>query len=249
MGPGEALSSEEIERYDRQIRLFGIEGQLRLKRSRVLVVGVGGLGTAAALYLVAAGVGHIILVDSERVELSNLNRQILYWTRDIGRLKTEAAVEKLRELNPGVVIETVAARVDERLLRELVPRVDLVIDALDNWETRFLLNRVCVEYRKPLIHAGVQGLYGQLLVIVPGKTPCLQCLIPRQPPETRPFPILGTTAGLMAMLQVTEAIKILTGYGEPSLGRLIVYDGYRMSFHEIKVSRRPDCPVCSMIRE
>jgi len=227
--------------------IFGVEGQLKLKNAKVLVVGVGGLGSPAAIYLAAAGVGNLILIDFENVELSNLNRQVLHWTRDIGRPKVQSAVEKLRELNPEVNVEGIMGKADEDLLRRLVPRVDVVIDALDNWGTRFLLNKVCVEFRKPLIHAGVQGLYGQLIVIVPGKTPCLQCLIPKQPPEVKPFPVLGTTPAIMAMLQVTEAIKLITNYGEQSLGKLIIYDGYRMSFNELRVSRRSDCPICSKL--
>ncbi|MEM0246268.1 MAG: HesA/MoeB/ThiF family protein [Desulfurococcaceae archaeon] len=239
-----ALSSEELERYDRQIRLFGVEGQEKLKKSRVLVVGVGGLGSPAALYLVATGIGEVILVDSERVELSNLNRQVLYWTRDIGKFKVESASEKLRELNPNVRIRGYSRRADEELLDQLVHEADLVIDGLDNWKTRFMLNRICVKYRKPLIHAGVYGVYGQLLVVVPGITPCLQCVMVKEPPERGPLPVLGTTPGLLAMIQVTEAIKILTGYGEPALNRLIVYNGYTMEFREVTISRNPNCPVC-----
>ncbi|MEM4671752.1 MAG: HesA/MoeB/ThiF family protein [Desulfurococcaceae archaeon] len=239
-----ALSSEELERYDRQIRLFGVEGQEKLKKSRVLVVGVGGLGSPAALYLVATGIGEVILVDSERVELSNLNRQVLYWTRDIGKFKVESASEKLRELNPNVRIRGYSRRADEELLDQLVHEADLVIDGLDNWKTRFMLNRICVKHRKPLIHAGVYGVYGQLLVVVPGITPCLQCVMVKEPPERGPLPVLGTTPGLLAMIQVTEAVKILTGYGEPALNRLIVYNGYTMEFREVTISRNPNCPVC-----
>lgn len=241
------LSKEELERYDRQIRLFGIEAQERLKKARVLVVGVGGLGTASSLYLAAAGVGELILVDRERVELSNLNRQILYTTSDIGKLKVEAAAEKLRQLNPNVNVVPLAREITEDLLEELVPRVDIVVDGLDNWKTRFLVNDACVKHGKPFVHAGIYGVYGQLLVVVPGKTPCLRCILPKEPPEVRPFPVLGTTAGLMAMMQVTEAIKLITGYGIPALNKIIVYNGYSMTFHEVSVSRNPQCPVCGRL--
>lgn len=241
------LTHSEIERYDRQIRLLGINGQLKLKKAKVLVVGVGGLGSPAAVYLVASGIGTVFLIDSEDVELSNLNRQILHWTRDVGRPKVLSALEKLRELNPNVLVEAIKCRVNEELMRRFIAKVDLVIDALDNWEARFVINRICVMSRKPFIHAGIYGLYGQLLVVVPGKTPCLQCLIPKPPSEVKPFPVLGTTPGIMAMLQVTEAIKLLTGYGIPALDKLIVYDGYSMSFNELKVSRRVNCPVCGGI--
>jgi len=238
------LTSSELERYDRQIRLFGVEGQLRLKNAKVLVVGVGGLGSPISLYLTAAGVGKIILVDSEDVELSNLNRQIIHWSDDVGIPKVLSAVRKLRSLNPEVEVEGIKAHADEELLNTLIAKVDLVLDGLDNWGTRFLVNKICVKYGKPFIHGGVMGLHGQLLVVVPGKTPCLQCIIPKRPQEIRPFPVLGPTPGVIAMLQVTEAIKLITGYGSLSLGKLIIYDGYSMSFTEVKVSRRPDCPVC-----
>ncbi|MEM1873818.1 MAG: ThiF family adenylyltransferase, partial [Acidilobaceae archaeon] len=144
-----------------------------------------------------------------------------------------------------VSVKTVTARADERLLYELVGEADLALDCLDNWETRLALNKASVEHRKPLIHAGVRGLWGQLLVVVPEKTPCLSCIVPKPPREEERTPILGTTAGVMAMLQVAEAIKILTGYGKPALGKLIVYDGYNAEFSEIPVARSPNCPVCS----
>ncbi|MEM4570494.1 MAG: ThiF family adenylyltransferase, partial [Desulfurococcaceae archaeon] len=146
--------------------------------------------------------------------------------------------------NPNVRIRGYSRRADEELLDQLVHEADLVIDGLDNWKTRFMLNRICVKHRKPLIHAGVYGVYGQLLVVVPGITPCLQCVMVKEPPERGPLPVLGTTPGLLAMIQVTEAIKILTGYGEPALNRLIVYNGYTMEFREVTISRNPNCPVC-----
>lgn len=239
-----ALSSSEIERYDRQIKLFGIEAQLKLKKARVMVAGLGGLGCPAALYLVAAGVGKIVLVDRERVELSNLNRQILHWTRDIGELKVNSAAKKLRELNPEVDVEAIPTEINEDTVYDLVSQVDIVIDGMDNWKTRFILNRVCVLQSKPFIHAGVYGMYGQLLVVIPRKGPCLQCVIPELPLEREHPPVLGTTAGILALLEVTEAIKIITGYGEISIGQLILYDGYTMSLSRIKVSRRENCPVC-----
>lgn len=235
-------------RYERQIPVIGREGQEKLKRSTVLIAGAGGLGSASALYLAAAGVGRLIIVDPQDVELSNLNRQVLHWTSDIGRAKVESAREKLRRLNPNVEVEVYREELTEELARRLVSRADIVIDALDNWEARFLLNRVCVELGKPFIHAGVEGFYGQMLVVVPGKGPCLQCLLPRQPPSRSGVPVLATTPGVLGLLQATEAIKLLTGVGEPAIGRLIIYDGYSMTFSEVRVRRRPDCPVCSRIR-
>jgi len=234
-----------MERYHRQILVLGEEGQRRIRNSSVLIVGVGGLGSASSLYLVSSGFGKVILVDNGRVELSNLNRQILYTTEDIGRPKVYVAAERLSSLNPEVEIEPVMEEASEDLIRELVKKVDIVVDGLDNWETRFLVNRVCVEKGKPFIHAGVRGMYGQLLTIVPGKGPCLQCLIPKPPKEETPIPVVSTTPGVLGLLQATEAIKLVTGYGEPSIGRLIIYDGVTTSFREIKVSRMKNCPVCS----
>lgn len=234
-----------LERYDRQLRVFGEEAQQRLSNASIMVAGLGGLGCAAALYLTAAGVGKLLLVDDERVELSNLNRQVLHWTRDVGRPKVESAAEKLRELNPYVEIEPKAVRVDESNVEALVSSVDLVIDGLDNWETRLIVNDACVKLGKPFIHAGVEGLRGQLLVVVPGRGPCLRCIVPRPLGERRPLPVLGTTAGILALMEATEAIKIVTGYAAPAVGRMILYDGLKMSFHEVEVHRRPDCPTCS----
>jgi len=233
-----------LERYERQIRIFGVEGQVRLKKSKVLVAGVGGLGCTAALFLAASGVGNIVLVDSERVELNNLNRQVLHWTRDIGVKKVYSAAKKLKELNPEVNVEVVDDSLREDNVYDYVKRVDLVVDGLDNWRTRFIVNKVCVELGKPFIHAGVHEVYGQLLVIVPGKGPCLQCIIPKPPPETPNPPMLSTTPGILALLEVTEAIKIITGYGKPAIGKMIIYDGYAMTFNEIQVKKRPNCPVC-----
>ncbi len=242
------LSDEELVRYDRQLKFLGVEAQLKLKRSKVLVVGAGGLGSAILYYLVAAGVGEVYVVDSERIELSNLNRQILYTTNDIGRFKVDVLKERLSSLNPNVNIVVYRRRFDRSLAEELIPRVDLVIDALDNWETRFLLNEYCVKYLKPLIHAGVREAYGQLLVIVPGKGPCLRCLFPKMPREERDIPVVGAIVGILGSLQVMEAIKLLTGYGEPSIGKLILVDGKRGSFEAIRVRRNPECPVCGHLK-
>ena len=239
------LSSSEFERYNRQILLFGEEAQKKLKQAKVAIIGIGGLGTASSLYLAAAGVGKLILVDSEKVELSNLNRQILYTTKDVGKYKAELAAKRLQELNPEISIEPIIEKISEDNAGDIIKNVDLVIDGLDNWKTRFIINKECVKQRKPFIHAGIHGMHGQLLDVIPGKGPCLACVVPTPLPEKRPFPVLGTTAGVLGLLQATEAIKILTGYGKPAIGKLIIYDGYEMKFYEIKVRRRVDCSVCS----
>jgi len=243
-----SLSNEELERYRRQIVFLGVEAQLRLKRAKVLVVGAGGLGSAALYYLVAAGVGEVHIVDSDKLELNNLNRQILYTTDDIGKYKADVAAERLRKLNPNVNIITYRRRFDKDLAEEIVPKVDLAIDALDNWETRFLLNEYCVKYLKPLIHAGVREVYGQLLVIMPGKGPCLRCLFPHEPKREREIPILSVTPGILGAMEALEAIKIITGYGEPAVGKLIIVNGKKWEFEVISVRRNPECPVCGHLQ-
>jgi len=241
------LSRDEVERYDRQIMIFGTKGQIKLKEARVAVFGVGGLGSVSSTYLAALGVGELILVDHGRVELSNLNRQILYKTSDIGKFKAEIAAKRLKELNPNVNIKYFTEEVSEGNVYRFVEEADLIIDGLDNWKTRFLVNKACVELNKPFIHAGVHGMYGQLLVVIPGKSPCLQCVVPVVQVRERKIPILPTTPAVLAALQVTEAVKMITGYGRPAIGKLILYDGYSMSFHEIHVTRRENCPVCGSI--
>ncbi len=244
------LSPEEKERYQRQLLAWSIEDQLKLKESTVLVVGVGGLGSSITIYLTAVGVGKLILVDGEVVELSNLNRQVLYSVDDIGKPKVYVAAEKLRKLNPHVEIKPVKARLTEELAEELVPKADVVVDALDNWETRLVLNKVCVKYRKPLVHGGIEAWYGQAMTIIPGKTPCLQCLVPT-PPKSRktPIPVVPMTPGIIGLIEANEVVKLLLGRGELLLNRMLVYDGFRGEFMAIKVSRNPNCPVCSMIED
>jgi molybdopterin/thiamine biosynthesis adenylyltransferase len=241
-----ALTPEELERYDRQLRVWGVEAQERLKRSTALVVGVGGLGSPVAMYLAAAGVGRLVLVDPEVVELSNLNRQVLHWTTDLGRAKVESAAEKLRRLNPHVEVVAVRRRIESlEDAVQLVREADVVVDCLDNWRTRFLINEACVRLGKPLVHAAVRGLYGQLMVVKPGEGPCLRCLVPEEPPQEERIPVAGPTPGALGALEAMEAVKLLTGYGEPLVGKLLVYDGLHGSVDVIAVRKRENCPVCS----
>jgi molybdopterin/thiamine biosynthesis adenylyltransferase len=241
-----ALSSAELERYDRQIRIRGLgkSGQSKLKKARVIVMGAGGLGCPASFYLVAAGTGHVAVVDKETVELSNLNRQILHWSDDIGRQKGISMAEKLRQLNPDVTVEPLQKVVTANNVRQLVKGFTVVVDALDNWHTRFLLNKACVKEKIPFVHAGVHGLYGQITTILPGKGPCLQCILPKIPPEEEKFPVLGAAVGTLGLLEALETVKLVTGLGEPLIGRMLHFDGEAMSFQEIKVERRRTCPVC-----
>lgn len=244
-----SFSPDELRRYDRQIRIsgFGKNGQLKLKKARVTVVGAGGLGCPASLYLVAAGIGTVLVVDQETVELSNLNRQILHWSSDIGRSKTVSMVDKLRQLNPEVTSDSVRMRVTPDNARQLVKGCSAVVDALDNWHTRFLLNKMCVEEKVPFVHAGVFGLYGQITTILPGEGPCLQCILPEVPSEEKKFPVLGVTAGTLGLLEAMETIKLITGLGEPLVGRLLHFDGETMRFQEISLERRATCPVCGSL--
>jgi adenylyltransferase/sulfurtransferase len=247
MSGASILTEDEIKRFSRQIKLFGVDGQRRIKCSSVLVVGVGGLGCSALMYLASAGFGRIVFIDNDVVEISNLNRQVLHWEEDVGRVKVESAIWKLKKINSNTQFEGLNAEFNEERGDYLVRDVDVVLDCLDNFRTRFVLNRLCVKYRKPFIHGAVYGLEGRLLTVIPGRGPCLQCVIPFQPTEASGFPILGSTPAVIASLQVTEAIKIVTGIGRPSVGRLIVYDGEFMSFFEVSVKRRDDCPTCGSI--
>jgi len=244
------LTAEDLERYDRQIRLpsLGEEGQRRLKSAKVLVVGAGGLGSPCSIYLAVAGVGHIVVYDSDRVELSNLNRQILHGDDDVGRLKAESAKEKLQRLNRSIHVETCADRLDEERVEEAVRDADVVIDCLDNFATRYLLNEACVNLRKPLVHATIYGLDGHLTTIIPGRTPCIACLYgPTPPPEIKPFPVMGVAPGVIGTLEALEAIKIITGLGRTLAGRFLRFDGEEMAFEIFEVKRRPGCPVCGKL--
>jgi len=240
------LSSTELKRYDRQIRIKGLgkSGQLKLKKAHVMVAGAGGLGCPAVLYLVAAGIGHVAVVDSENVELSNLNRQVLHWSDDVGKSKGVSIIEKLQQLNPEVTVKTFQEVITADNAQQLVKGFTVVVDGMDNWRTRFLLNKACVKEKIPFVHAGVHSLYGQITTILPGKGPCLQCILPKIPPEEEKFPVLGAAAGTLGLLEALETIKIITGLGEPLVGRVLHFDGETMSFQEIPVERRRDCPVC-----
>lgn len=241
------LTDVELERFSRQIKLFGVDGQRKIKCSSVLVVGVGGLGCPALIYLASAGFGKIIFIDRDIVELNNLNRQILHWEEDVGRVKVKSAIWKLKKINSNVQFEGLNIEFNEETGSDLIKNVDVVLDCLDNFKTRFILNRLCIKYRKPFIHGAVYGFEGRLLTVIPGKGPCLQCIIPSQPTEVSGLPVVGSIPAVIASLQVTEAIKIVTGIGQLSVGKLIVYDGELMKFFEIPIKKRSDCPICGLI--
>jgi adenylyltransferase/sulfurtransferase len=240
------LSTNELERYDRQIRISGwsAEGQMKLKSARVMIAGIGGLGCPAALYLAAAGVGVLKLVDNEKVELSNLNRQILHLEGDIGKFKVDSAKEKLFILNRDVMVETSKETISDSNVDTLVRGCDIIVDGMDNLETRFVLNRAAIRNRIPFIHGSVEGFHGHMMTIIPKKSPCLFCLYGNVPRKTVKFPVAGPTPATIAGLQTMEVFKLITGIGKPATDKLIVIDGVYMEMREVLVKRNPDCPEC-----
>ncbi len=244
-----SLSQSEIERYSRQILIngWGMEGQKMLKNSAVAVIGIGGLGCASSVYLASLGIGKLVLIDKDKINSSDLNRQILYSQKDVGRLKVEVAKEKIETLNPNVEIATALEEITIDNISRIVGKVNVVVDGLDNWKTRFVVNDYCVKTRTPLIHAGVSQFYGQVTTIIPREGPCLRCIFPTEPQETRTTPIFGGTSSALASLQVIEVIKYLTRIGTPLVGRMLFLDGEEMTVEIVEIEKNPNCQVCSMI--
>jgi adenylyltransferase/sulfurtransferase len=239
------LTPKERDRYNRQIIMKGIgeEGQEKLKQAKVAIAGGGGLGSAAATYLAAAGVGTLRLLDHDEVEMSNLNRQILHWEKDVGRRKIDSAAEKLRGLNNDINIETVEETIDEASASRLVSGCDLILDAMDNLPTRYILNKTAIGLGIPFVHGAVYGLEGRAMTVIPGKTACLRCIYRGLVPD-EVFPVVGVTPAVIGCIQATEAIKYIIGIGELLTNRLLVYDGLKMKFTELKVKRDPHCEHC-----
>jgi len=239
------LTQDELKRYQRQIMLngFGEEGQEKLKNARVVLAGAGGLGCPAALYLAAAGIGTIRLIDSDCIELSNLNRQILHWTSDLGRKKVESASEKVTRLNPGVKVENRYETISEENVDSLVSGFDVIIDAVDNLPTRYLLNQAAQRNKVPLIHGAISGFEGRAMTVLPGSSACLMCLY-RGISISGKSPVIGPTPAIIAGIQATEAIKLIAGMGQLLTNRFLIYDGLNMRFAEIAVSRDPGCLHC-----
>jgi adenylyltransferase/sulfurtransferase len=242
------LTDYDLKRYHRQmlIRGFGEEGQRKLKDSTVFIAGAGGLGSPVATYLAVAGIGHLVIADMDVVDHSNLNRQILHWDKNVGDLKVKSAEEKISALNPSIRITPLQEKIDADNVFSFTNGADLIIDAMDNYPTRYLLNEAAIVHNVPFIHASVWGLEGRITTIIPGKTPCLECIVPEAPPKEI-FPVLGATPGVIGTLQVTEAIKILTGVGKPLINRMLIYDGEYLEFHEVPIERDPDCKTCSQL--
>jgi molybdopterin/thiamine biosynthesis adenylyltransferase len=245
------LTVEHKERYARHLMLEGLgeAGQLQLLKGSVLVIGAGGLGSPALFYLVAAGVGRVGIADSDVVELSNLQRQILHSTEKIGQLKVESAVTTLKPINPEVKLLGYPFRVDADNISGLINEYDFVIDATDNFESKFLINDACVDSKKAYSHGGILRYKGQTMTVVPGESPCYRCIFPESLEGEDAIAcskagVLGVLPGIIGTLQATEAIKYLTGVGELLTGRLLTYDSAEMKFREITVRRNPGCPVC-----
>jgi adenylyltransferase/sulfurtransferase len=244
------LSASERARYQRHLALseIGAAGQEKLKAARVLVVGVGGLGSPAALYLAAAGCGTLGLVDCDRVELSNLQRQVLFDSTAIARSKAEAGRERLASLNPEIRVVAHALELKAANVRAVFKDYDLVLDGTDRLATRYLVNDACVILGLPLVSAAIHRFEGQVMTYVPGQGPCYRCVFPQAPEggvaNCAQAGVLGVLPGVLGTLQATEAIKLITGVGDPLTGRLLTYDALEMRFHEFRVARRPDCAVC-----
>ncbi len=238
-------------RYARHLLVQGIgeSGQQALLDARVLVIGAGGLGAAAISYLAAAGIGTLGIVDYDVVELSNLNRQILHETGDIGRNKVESAMDRIEELNPGCTVIPHRVRFDESNARALVKDYDIIVDALDSFAARFSVNDACIAEHKPWVHAAIRGWEGELSVFIPDdKSPCYRCLIPDLPPATNECAvhgILGPIAGVMGSLQAVEVIKLIADTGTPISGKLLRYDGRTTRFKESFFEKNPECMACN----
>jgi len=237
------LSEQERERYRRQLLLFGTEGQERLKQARIFIAGAGGLGSPVSLYLAAAGIGTITIADMDVVERTNLNRQILHTERDIGKKKTFSAMEKLAAINPDILVNVMNVRIGEGNAARLVGSADAIVDAVDNYPARYLLNDVAIKNDIPLFHGALRGFYGQATTVIPKKTPCLKCIFPKAPPE-EVFPVVGATAGVIGAVQATEVIKYFLKSGDLLTNRLFIWDGLAGRAEEIYAERIPCCPAC-----
>lgn len=247
-----SMTKEQRERYSRHLLIpeVGVEGQQKLLESKVLLLGAGGLGSPAALYLAAAGVGTLGIVDDDVVDLSNLQRQVAHTTDRIGVPKVDSAQETINAINPDVNVVKHKLRLDASNIMDVLPDYDVVVDGLDNFPTRYLLNDASVRLKIPVVSAAILGFDGQLSVFAPYEGPCYRCLFPEPPPaELAPScganGVLGVLPGTMGLLQATEAIKLVIGQGDPLIGRLLLYDALAASFTEVKVHRDPDCPICS----
>jgi molybdopterin-synthase adenylyltransferase len=245
------FTDEQIERYSRHIILkeIGGKGQRKLLDGKVLIIGAGGLGSPAALYLAAAGVGTIGVADADVVDLSNLQRQVIHHTPDLGKLKVISAMEKMKAINPDVNIVTYPEWIKAANITGIIRGFDFVIDGTDNFAAKFLINDACVMAGKPFSHGGILHLIGQTMTILPGQSPCYRCIFPTPPPAgaiptCAQTGVIGVLPGVIGAIQATEAIKFLLGVGKLLTGRLLVYDAEGMDFHTSPIARQKNCPLC-----
>ena len=245
------LSNEEILRYSRHLIIpeVGMEGQLKLKEAKVLLIGAGGLGAPLGLYLAAAGVGRLGVVDFDVVDFTNLQRQVIHGTSDVGRKKLDSAAESMREINPNVRIDRFDTALSSENALGILKDYDVVVDGTDNFPTRYLVNDACVLLGKPNVYGSIFRFEGQATVFAYRGGPCYRCLYPEPPPpglvpSCAEGGVLGILPGLIGLVQATEAVKLILGIGEPLAGRLLLYDALNMRFRELKLRRDPECPVC-----
>ena len=246
-----AFTNEQLERYSRHIILqeVGVKGQKKLLNASVLIIGAGGLGAPAALYLAAAGVGTIGIVDADEVDLSNLQRQVIHTTNDVGKAKVKSAAETMEAINPDVTVKTYRTFVDSTNIMDLIKDYDFIIDGTDNFPAKFLINDACVMAGKPFSHAGISRFKGQLMTYVPGEGPCYRCVFKNPPPKDavptcKQAGVIGAMGGVIGSLQAMEAIKYIIGKGELLTGKLLTYDALKMEFHTIKLPKDHHCAVC-----
>ena len=245
------VTEEQLERYSRHIILQNVGGigQRKILASKVLIIGTGGLGSPAAMYLAAAGVGKIGLVDYDVVDLSNLQRQIIHSTKDLGKAKIQSGKETINALNPDVEVKIYDEQVTAANIADIIADYDFVIDGTDNFAAKFLINDACVLLKKPFSHAGIIRFQGQTMTFVPDKSPCYRCVFPKMPPKNavptcRQAGVLGVLGGVIGTLQATEALKYILGVGSLLTGALLTYDALTMTFRKIKIKRNPNCAVC-----
>lgn len=247
------FTNEQLERYSRHIILkeIGVKGQKKLINGSVLIIGAGGLGAPAAMYLAAAGVGKIGIADADVVDLSNLQRQIIHTTADVGRPKVESAAETMRAINPDVEVVTYHEFISSANIMDIIKDYDFVLDGTDNFPAKFLINDACVMADKPFSHAGILRFKGQLMTVIPHQSPCYRCVFKTMPPKDaiptcKQAGVIGAMAGVIGSLQALEAVKFLTGAGELLTGKLLTFDALTMKFHTVKLPPRGDgCAVCS----
>lgn len=246
------LTEDQIERYSRQIILpnVGGKGQEKLLKAKVLIIGAGGLGSPAALYLASAGIGKLGIVDSDAVELNNLQRQILHTTNNVGKPKVDSAKERLNAINTDVEVVTYKTRVTSLNILEIIKSYDIIVDGSDNFPTRYLVNDACVLSKKPLSHGGIFRFDGQAITILPGESACYRCLFPEPPPpglvpSCQEAGILGAVAGIIGVIQANEVLKYILGIGDLLTGKLLIFNALDSSFRQVKVPKDPGCPVCS----